>query len=1045
MPAVPSPKISLTSPRFYSFLLAQFLGALNDNAFKVTILLLILATIRDEPTQVVYASLATAFFPIPFLVFSPIAGYCADRFRKHRVLLWAKIPEIFAMSLATFGFALHSLTLLLLALLAMATQSAFFSPAKYGIFPEVFENEDLSLANGILELATNLAILTGSIAGVYVYSLFKGNLVSAGLTYVALAVVGTVAIAFAPRAPAGNPAARFAWNIFGSVRRDWRETKQRPVLVYTLLGIAYFGFLGSLFLTLIPIFGKNVLHLGEESSGILLAVLSIGIGAGSVVAGRLSRGRVEIGLVPLGSLGLAVCTIDLALYGKGTWTLPLGLPARAAIDLLLLGLSAGFFIVPLNSLLQQRSPEGMKGRLIAFSNVLTFSAVLIAAGVPWLLTAVLGLTTAQVILSTAFLTVGGSLYVMNMLPDFLVRLVLWLLTNTIYRVRAIGESNLPRRGALFVANHTSWVDFLLIGAACDRMIRFLVFRGYYEWPALNWFFRRMRAIPVAAGDPPHKTEESLAIAREQIRQGHAVCIFAEGSITRTGNLLKFKRGFERIASGVDCPIVPIYVEGIWGSIFSYEGGKFFFKWPKGVRRPITVVFGEPLPPTAKAHEVRQRIQELSAEAFVQRKERQRPLGVELLRAARRRWRRPLLVDSHGLKWTFGRTLSRALALRSAVFERSDGEGQPVGILLPPGVPAALANFATALAGRVAVNLDATPRGDIAAAMTEIAGVSLVLTSKKFLDQLGFGARLADRRLVDVEQLLGRISATPLAGIGARLLPVRLAVRLLLWGELRDVDRVATILFSYPAEAPDRPLGAMLSHHNLLSNLEALRQIFQVAGDDVLLGLLPFSNAIGFTATLWLPVVAGCRVVYGAERLQNDLGELSAREHVSLLAATPSLLASLTARLSRRQLADLRFAAVGGEPLTEEVRAAFARRFGVEPVEGYGRPECAPFVSLNVPDVEHGREQQVGSRAGTTGHPLPGVSVRIVDPRTQLPLPPGTEGMLWVRGPNVMKGYVSRPAETRQVLRDGWYMTGDTARIDEDGFLTVYYRPPAVES
>ncbi len=1029
-------RIGLASPRFWSFLVAQFLGAANDNAFKVTILLLILATVPDEATQVLYASSATAFFPIPFLLFSPIAGYLADRFPKHRVLFWTKVPEIAAMGLATAGFAAASLPLLLFALFLMATHSAFFSPAKYGIFPEVFDNKDLSLANGILELATNLAILVGSIAGVYVYSLFKATLVSAGLTYVAVAVAGTAAVSFAPRAVAGNPRAEFAWNVLASVRQDWQETKKRPVLVYTLLGIAYFGFLGALFLTLIPVFGKNVLHLPEENAGILLAVLSIGIAGGAVVAGRLSRGHVEIGLVPLGSLGISLCAFDLGLFGDGSWRLPLGLPARAALDLVLLGFASGCFIVPLNSLLQQRSPEGMKGRLIAFSNVLTFTAVLCAAVVPWLLTGVLGLTTSQVILFSAFLTVGGSLYVMNLLPDFLVRLVLWLLTNTIYRVRTVGEENLPREGALFVANHTSWVDFLLIGGACDRMIRFLMFRAYYEWPALNWFFRRMGAIPVAGGDPPRKTEESLAIAREQIRQGHAVCIFAEGAITRTGNLLKFKRGFERIAAHAECPIVPIYVEGIWGSIFSYERGRFFFKWPKGLRRPITVVFGKPMPPTAKAHEVRACIQELSVEAFLLRKERRRPLPVEWLSTVRRCWSRPQLVDADG-SLSFGETLRRALALREAIYGRTRGE-EAVGILLPPGVPAALANFATALAGRIPVNLDATPPGDIARSMIETAEISTVLSRPAYLRERGLLAALADKHIVDVEETLAALRPSPFAGLAARLLPASLAARWVVRGDARDVDRTATILFSYSTEAPSEPRGAMLSHHNLLSNLDALRQVLDVTADDAILGLLPFSNAMSFATSLWLPAIAGACAVFGSDLRGDSLGKLAGAHRITLMALNPALLSLVAERVERRQLAGLRFVAVGGENLPKPLREAFGAKFGIEPLEGYGRPECAPIVALNVPDAQHGREAQAGGRPGTTGHPLPGISVRIVDPSTGQVLPPGSDGVLWVRGPNVMKGYAKRPADTEAVLREGWYVTGDRARLDDDGFLTVYF-------
>ncbi|MBI2963554.1 MAG: MFS transporter [Deltaproteobacteria bacterium] len=1032
-------RIGLASPRFWSFLVAQFLGAANDNAFKVTLVLLILATVPDEATQVLYSSLATAFFPIPFLLFSPTAGYLADRFPKHRVLLWTKLPEIAAMSLATLGFAAASLPLLLLALFLMATHSAFFSPAKYGIFPEVFDNQDLSLANGILELATNLAILAGSIAGVYVYSLFKTTLASCGLTYVAVAVAGTAAVLFAPRAPAGNPSAQLAWNPLGSVRRDWREARKRPVLVYTLVGIAYFGFLGSLFLTLIPVFGKNVLRLPEEHAGILLAVLSIGIAAGAVIAGRLSRGHVEIGLVPLGSLGISLCAFDLGLFGGGSWRPALGVPARAAVDLVLLGLAAGCFIVPLNSLLQQRSPEGMKGRLIAFSNVLTFAAVLCAAVVPWFLTGVLGLTTAQVILSSAFLTVGGSLYVMNLLPDFLVRLILWLATNTIYRVRTVGAENIPREGALFVANHGSWVDFLLIGAACDRMIRFLMFRKYYEWPALHWFFRRMGVIPVAGGDPPHRTEESLAIAGEQIRQGHTVCIFAEGAITRTGNLLPFRRGFERIAAHARCPIVPIYVDGVWGSIFSYAGGRFFFKRPKGLRRPITVVFGTPLAPTAKAHEVRARIQELSVEAFALRKRRRRPLAVEWLRVVGRCWSRPQLVDAAG-SLSFGRTLRRALALRHALYGRTRGD-ETVGILLPPGIPAALANFATALAGRIPVNLDATPPGAIARSMVETAEISTVLSNRSYLDEVGLAAALEGRRIVDVEAAIAALRPSPLAGLAARLLPASLAARWIVRGDRRDVDRTATILFSYPAEAPNEPRGAVLSHHNLLSNLDALRQVLEVSEDDAILALLPFSNAMSFATSLWLPALAGARAVYGLAPRGGLLGELVAEQRITLLALSPALLALVCGQLERAQLPALRFAAAGGEDLPEALRQAFTAKFGVEPLEGYGRPECAPIVSLNVPDVEHGRERQAGARPGTTGHPLPGVSVRIVDPLSGRVLPPGNDGILWVRGPNVMKGYAKRPGETAAVLRDGWYVTGDRARLDDDGFLTVYFPQP----
>lgn len=344
-----------------------------------------------------------------------------------------------------------------------------------------------------------------------------------------------------------------------------------------------------------------------------------------------------------------------------------------------------------------------------------------------------------------------------------------------------------------------------------------MFRKYYEWPALNWFFRRMGMIPVAAGDPPHKTEESLAIARRQIEEGHVVSIFAEGASTRTGNLLKFKRGFERIASGVDCPIVPIYVDGIWGSIFSYEGGRFFFKWPKGLRRPITVVFGEPMPSSAKAHEVRSRIQELSAEAFAHRKERQRSLAVELVRSR---------LSSTASAWSTSRSCSRG--------SRRHSRRRPSRASCPRRSP----------------------------------------RSSWFAD--------------------------PPTSIGSRR-----------------------------SSSPIHP-RRRTSHAARSSRITTC------------------FRTCSHVATLWLPVLSGARVVYGAAGLGDGIGELAAKERVTLVAVNPPLLARLTERVTRAELSTVRFVAVGGEDLPDDVRAAFAAKFGIEPLEGYGRPECAPIVSLNLP-------------------------------------------------------------------------------------------------
>jgi len=1032
-------KVGLASPRFHAFLIAQFLGALNDSAFKMTLILFALSVVSGEAREVRYTSAATALYPVPFLLFSPLAGYFADRFSKHRVLFWTKWPEILAMALATAGFYFGSVPFLLFVLFFTATHSAFFSPAKYGILPEVFADRDLSSANGILELTTDLAILIGSIAGVSLYRLFRADLVLAGTVFVVIACLGTITIFFAPQAPAGNRNATFVWNAASSFRRDLAEVARIPALYYAVLGIAWFGFLGSFFLAVIPVFGKSVLNLGESGAGVMLAILSIGVGAGAVTAGRLSRDHVELGLVPLGSAGVTIAALMLARAGNAHPLPGIRIPLGAAADLTLLGLASGFFILPLNAMLQQRAPAGMKGRLIAFSNVLTFSAVLAAAGLPWILTGVLGLATRTAILVVAALTLAGTIYVMRMLPDFFVRLVVWMLTNTIYRIRTVGRDQAPTEGALIVANHVSWVDGLLVAGSTGRMVRFLIYRPYYEWKLLNWFFRMMHAIPVAASDSPQKIAQSLALASREIHDGHAVCIFAEGSISRTGNLLRFRRGLERIAAGVDCPIVPVYLDGVWGSLFSYERGRFLFKWPRRIREPVTLFFGAPMPSNTAADQVRQAIQELSVAAFSSRKASQRPLHVAFIVRAKKRWRRTLACDSSGARLSFGAALARGIAMSRALFGDAGMQDARIGVLMPPGIEAMLANFAVWFAGGVPVNLDLNESAPEARHIVESTRFHRIISTGDRAASSAFAPACESGLLLDLATASASITAPRLFMLKAllRVMTARMIARTFVKGDRHDVDRLATILYSYPASAPAQPRGAMLTHHNLLSNLESLRQVFHVTRGDSILGLMSFANSIGFTGTLLLPALTGAKAAYLVPPGDGGaLGRLCHEARVTLIPASPEIVRAILELVAADDLRKLRHVAVGGGLLDDQLRDAFRDKFGIEPLEGYGCPECAPIVSLNIPGYDRGPQRQPGARRGTVGQPLPGISVRIADPQTGAAMPYGKEGILLVRGPNVMRGYVDGGESAQPTLSGGWYVTGDFGSVDADGFLSI---------
>ena len=1037
MPASRPDAPRLFDARFLSFLTAQFLGAANDNAFKSTLTAYILFSFAEESLQIRFTSLATFLFPVPFLLFSPVAGYLADRFRKSRYLSVTKAPELLAMALAIPALAHGSLPGMMLVLFLMATQSAFFSPPKYGLLPESLPPERLSMANGVLNMTTNLAILVGAVTGVLLFRLFSGALHRAAWIYLGIAVAGTLAATFVPRTPAGNPRARPEWNLFACAWRDWQIVRQRPVLVHTMAGIAYFGFLGSVFLAVIPIYGRNVLGLSVTLASLLLMVLSIGIAAGSILAGRLSHGRVEIGLVPLGSVGLTLFSLALALvrdHGPRAFEVPLG----AGACLLGMGLSAGLYIVPLNALLQQRSPEGMKGRLIAFSNVWTFTAVLVAAGFPWLLSDLFGLPVERLVLIVSATTALATIYILSLLPDFFVRLVLYVLTNTLYRIEASGEERIPREGALLVANHVSWVDPFLIGASTDRMIRFLMFRPYYELPILRGFFRRMRVIPVASGDSPEKTEASLELARGEIRKGHVVCIFAEGAVTRTGNLLRFRRGFERIAAATEAPIVPVLLDGVWGSVFSWERGQFLVKRPRRLREPVRVLFGEPMPSSTPAAAVRARIQELSAEAVGRRPGADRTLTEAVVRTARRRWFNRLAEDPGGRSLRFGEALVEATAV-GARLARSETDGR-TAVLLPVGLDAARANLALLLGGLTLVNLDPEADPSRLGAQIEVAGVTRVITDRAWLTATGLAETIAGLEQLELNSLsagIGRWSRLR-AWAACRLMPIRSILPAPRDGATGDpADETAALIFSRSPHLGERTVAACLTHRNILSNMESLRQVFRISPHDRILGPLTLANSFGLIGTLLLPAVAGFRVVFrGPNDDTADLERLLRARAVSILPARPETVHQLIDRFSDKPLPDLRHVIVAGGTVSADGQEAFHDRFGVEPLEGFGCAECAPLVSLNLPSRAGAGTTGASHRPGTSGHPLPGLAIRIVDPADGRPLPAGDEGLLWIRGPNVMRGYLDQPELTASVLVDGWYRSGMRARVDEDGFLTV---------
>jgi len=1008
---------------FHAFLWTQFLGAFNDNLFKIVVSLLAVqtATGADAGRNL---SLAGAVFILPFLLFSGYAGQLADVCSKRTVLIATKSLEIVTAILGLIALADGSLTLTLGVLFLFAVQATFFSPAKYGILPEMLPDRDLSRANGLLEMSTFVAIVAGTAIGSYLLDVLAGRTWIVGAMVLAIAAIGTAISVAIPRVVAAAPQAPFRWNPWGEIADGWRRIAANRVLLLTVIGISYFWFLGSLLQLVTVLFGREVLQIDGRWLGVLTAFAAVGIGAGSLAAGRLSGDKVELGLAPIGAIGMGVFAILLSWSTASIVT--------AAINLTMVGFFGGMFAVPLNALLQQRSGAREKGRLMATNNFVNMLGVMLASGALWLCTSVLHMTPDRIFFVFGVLTLFSSVYVLAIVPEFMIRFSLWLLTHTAYRIRIVGQDRIPARGpALLVCNHVSLVDGLLVAACLQRFIRFLVYKPYYDHLALNWLMRLMHAIPVAPGNRK-AIVASIERARAELQQGHVVCIFAEGSISRTGNLLPFKRGFERIVDGLDVPIVPVYLDQVWGSIFSFKGGRFFGTWPSQVRRRVTVVFGHPLAPETSAVEARLAMMEIGSEAARSRHPEGETLARQFVRTAKREWWSLCVADSTGRRLTFGRTLTGAILLARWI-ERRPGDEQHIGLLLPASTGGVLANIATTLAARVPVNLNFTAGSESMAYAVEQCRIRTILTSRVFLAKASIEPMDGMVYLEDILKEFGRARSLATL-VTTYLTPYALLNRLLLDRGQR-AESPAAVIFS--SGSTGVPKGVVLTHRNILTNIDSVNQVFEITRRDVVIGVLPFFHSFGFTATLWFPLIAGCCAVYHPNPMDaKKIGELARQYRGTFLMSTPTFCTSYIKKCAPEDFAHLRFAMVGAERLREPVAKAFRERFGLDLLEGYGCTEMAPIISVNVPNVVEGRERQVGGKPGSVGHPLPGVVAKVVDVETGDGPLIDKEGLLLVNGPNRMQGYLGDPDRTREAMRDGWYSTGDLAVMDETGFIFI---------
>jgi len=571
--------------RFAPFFWTQFCGAANDNVFKFSFTLLVTyrsagSTALDASTA---ANLIAAAFILPFLLLSATSGQLADKFDKATVMRGVKVLELGIMVLGAWGFVENRFAVLLACTFLMGVHSTLFGPAKYSYLPQHLAPAEIVGGNGMVEMGTFVAILLGTLLGGVLLDQGQSGPRYAAMACVALALTGLLASLGIPRSPASDPALQMDWNPARVLWRNLRLAHERPVVFLSMLGISWLWFFGVLFLTQFPAFARDVLGGGPSLANLLLAVFTVGIATGALACDRLSRRIVEIGMVPLGSIGMTVFGIDLFFAVPGQ---PLGQMQsagqflghaahwRVLADLFALSVCAGFYSVPLYALIQTRCPAQQRARIIAANNILNAVFMIVANGYAVLVLRVLGASIVQLFLFTALLNAAVAAYIYLRVPEFLLRFLAWILINAIYRVRTNGRERIPPEGAaLLVANHVSYVDAILLSAVSPRPIRFVMHRSIFDLPVLSWLFRQVKAIPIAAArEDPLLLEQAFARVSEELRDGGLVCIFPEGGITRDGSLARFRPGLSRILERDAVPVVPIALRGLWGSLFSRAGG-----------------------------------------------------------------------------------------------------------------------------------------------------------------------------------------------------------------------------------------------------------------------------------------------------------------------------------------------------------------------------------------------------------------------------------------------------------------------------------------
>ncbi|MBR2427141.1 MAG: MFS transporter [Lentisphaeria bacterium] len=993
---------------------------------------------------------------LPFALTLLPSGYFADHLPKRSLIILSRLLELFILlcGIVLAKFDLTGKWMVPFLVTMFSIKSACYLPALHGLLPETFHEKELSRANGWICFSFFAAIACCVPVSSYCPWLADNDLRDLFWLFAVLSFIGLISsirIGHSVSAIQKKRELGYSWQNTASV--GFREVFRRPPLFLTSLGDSLFLALGGGMLYLI----SAVLLSGNmEMDGLRVTLFATALGGaiGCRLAGKLSGSKIELGLIPFGVFGAAVA-LPFSIYFRGTptlltltiprlYTVTLELYIPAILFLLTAGVCVGLFIVPLRSYFQHRLKAYATGAAFAINHMIGF---MMLVGVMIFLIRAVPIPYSKggsifspywIIAFLGLIMFFATFVTMWLLPGFALRFLTISLGNLLYRIKLYGGEHIPERGgAILLSNHVSFIDSVLISACTSRRVRFLMEEDYFRYPLLSLVARLTGFIRVPKGGKD-KLTGMFAEIKTALIKGDIICVFPEGRMTRNGVLGQFHEGYKRmLPEGVDVPVIPVCIGSMWGSVFSYSNGNIEWRIPHELPFRVTVSFGKPLKKDCTAFHVRQAVAELAAESNMARCPKERTLHYKLLREASRSPFKVRLRDYDGTSYTMLQTVCSAILISREIRRYVGSDVKYTGILLPNSALEGISILSVLYADKAPAILNPTTAASVFEASIRKAGITHILTTHAYVERCP--VILPDVTFLYLDDILEQMPRWKkfLLSAAIMILPDHELISFISPLSGDHVFGVAVLLFS--SGSTGDPKGVMLTHHNMYTNAMATAELLNVIPDqDHILGNLPLFHSFGLNTGFWLPMLKQCNVTYVDNPLDaSKVGVVLKNFPVTMLFATPSFLQIYLKKCPQECFRSIRLTITGAEKL----RAGLLDKFKDvmagqrEIVEAYGCTELSPMVTLNLASDIQDLGTMIG-KADSIGVSLNNISAKVVDPLTFEPVDSNTEGILVVKGPNVMDGYLSDPELTKKVLHDGYYNTGDVVKMDNKGYVTI---------